>query len=340
MLIVVILSLLVYQRDKLQDTFSAIFSLPPTTTNSGSLETYNDSTQPIFPPISDTSDGEFDLCSNFPQQQLEKIQVVFKTGTGQSEKNEAHLTSVTSCIRNMIVVSDYPEQFGGHDFIDILATLPEPYLNHPDFIAYHTQKKARLAGKVEASIDAWKLDRFKFLPMVNAAYEMRPNASWYVFLEADVYIFWDNLFRLLDQFDPQELHYLGSAVPGSKGRWFAYGGAGIVISRALMQSLVGDGTILSRRYQKMTLNDCCGDAVLGYAILAKTGVKLKDLYPMFSGDYVQDLAIDEQRWCTPLISLHRMTVDSLRSLWRWERTRRASQVCMTATGVRFRLRLQ
>ncbi|KAK5190004.1 hypothetical protein LTR72_008415 [Exophiala xenobiotica] len=230
----------------------------------------------------------------------------------------------------MIVISDYQEEVGGHKFIDILATLPGPYSKHPDFTAYYTQQKARLGGKVEPSRDAWKLDRFKFLPMVNAAYEMRPNASWYVFLEADVYIFWDNLFRLLDQFNPQEMHYLGSAVPGSKGRWFAYGGAGIVISHALMQSLVGDGTILTERYQKMAINDCCGDAVLAYVILAKTGVKLKDLHPMFSGDYLPDLGIDEQRWCTPLISLHRMSIDSLRSLWRWERTRRPSQVCMTA----------
>ena len=263
LLILVILPLLVYQRGTLKDIFSAIISRPPTTTNSGSLETYYDSTRPIFPPIFDMPDGEPDLCSNFPQEQLEKVQVVFKTGTGQSEKSEAHLASVTSCIRNMIVVSDYPEQVAGHQFIDVLATLPAPYLKHPDFTAYYTQQKARLAGKVEASIDAWKLDRFKFLPMVNAAYEVRPNASWYVFLEADVYIFWDNLFRLLDQFNPQEMHYLGSAVPGSKGRWFAYGGAGIVISQALMQRLVGDGTILSQRYQKMTLDDCCGDAVPG-----------------------------------------------------------------------------
>ncbi len=340
-LTVVILPLLVYQSSKLKDVASTIFLPSSTTTNSRSPSLYNDSTAPIFPSILDAPDGgQSDLCSNFPQQWLEKVQVVFKTGTGQSEKNEANLASVTSCIQNMIVVSDYPEQVGGRDFIDILATLPAPYSNHPDFAAYYTQQKARQDGKVGPSHDAWKLDRFKFLPMVNTAYEMRPNASWYVFLEADVYIFWDNLFRLLNQFNPKEKHYLGSAVPGSKGRWFAYGGAGIVISQGLMQSLVGDGTILSKRYQKMALNDCCGDAVLGYVILAKTGVRLTDLYPMFSGDYLPDLRIDKQCWCTPLISLHRMSVDSLRSLWRWERTRRPSQVCMTASLVNDSLSLQ
>ncbi|KAJ9605054.1 hypothetical protein H2200_010444 [Cladophialophora chaetospira] len=291
-------------------------------------ETYNDSTLPIFPPIIEPLDGsEVDLCSNFPPQWLERVQVVLKTGIGQSGKNEAHLASVTSCIRNLIVFSDCPERRGGLDIIDILADLPAPYFEHPDFSAYHIQQDASLAGeKVESSPDGWKLDRFKFLPMINAVYEMRPNASWYVFLEADVYIFWDNLFRLLDQFNSQENHYFGSATPGSHGRWFAYGGAGIVLSQGLMNSLVGDGTKLSEKYQEWTLLDCCGDAVLGYVILDKTGVKLEDLYPMFSGDYPEDLGVSEQRWCNPLISLHRLSPDSLKSLWQWEQTRRAQQV--------------
>ena len=320
--------LLIYQNAKLQDVLITATSPLFKVSIPQHPKTYNDSTLPIFPPIIESPDGgQSDLCSNFPQQWLERVQVVLKTGVGQSEKNEAHLTSVTSCIRNLIVFSDIAERRGSHDFLDILAGLPAPYLENPDFSAYHKQQNAyESGGKIESSTDGWKLDRFKFLPMVNAAHDMRPNASWYVFLEADVYIFWDNLFRLLDQFNAQDSHYFGSAAPGSHGRWFAYGGAGIVLSEGLMKSLVEDGTKLSEKYQEWTLDDCCGDAVLGYVILDKTGVKLKDLYPMFSGDYLEDLGISKQRWCNPLISLHRMSVDSLRSLWLWERTRRAQEV--------------
>jgi len=298
-------------------------------------ETYNDSTFPIFPSLGETKfSAEPDLCSNFPLEWLEKVQVVLKTGVGQGDKNEAHLTSVTSCIRNIIVFSDVPERRHDREFIDILEGLPESYLQHPDFSVYHKQRTAYDSGEpIGLSNEGWKLDRFKFLPMINEAYNMRPNASWYVFLEADVYMFWDNLFRFLNQINEQEMHYFGSATAGSHGRWFAYGGAGIIVSQGLMKSLVGDGTVLSEKYQEWMLADCCGDAVLGYVILDKTGVKVEDLYPMLSGDSLEALGVSEQRWCNPVLSLHRMTTDSLRSLWYWERTRRAQKVCSSSSTV-------
>ncbi|KIW16057.1 hypothetical protein PV08_06108 [Exophiala spinifera] len=315
-----------YQNEKVHDVLKKIplpiFQPPPPFT----LSTYNESTQPIFPPKAESTDNHSDLCSNFPQRHLERVQIILKTGVALSSKNSAHLSSVTSCIHNLLVFSDVAQQVAGRDFIDILASLPAAYAKHPDFTAYSTQRETyQDTGKVPSSPDAWKLDRFKFLPMVNVAYEMRPGASWYVFLEADVYPFLDNLFRLLEQYNPQDMHYFGSAVAGSHGRWFAYGGAGIVLSHGLMKKLVGDGTNLSEKYMEWMLEDCCGDAVLGYAILDKTGVLLEDLHPMFSGEYLEDVGISQELWCVPLISLHRMSEDSLTSLWRWERTRRASQ---------------
>ncbi len=242
----------VYQNAKLQDVLITATSPLFKVSVPQHPKTYNDSTLPIFPPIVESPDGnQPDLCSNFPQQWLERVQVVLKTGVGQSEKNEAYLASITSCIRNLIVFSDVSERRGGRYFIDVLAGLSAPYLEYLDFGAYHTQQNTYLSsGKVEASTDVWKLGRSKFLPIVNVAYEIRPNTSWYIFLEADVYIFWDNLFRLLDQFNTQDTYNFGSATPGSHGRWFTYSGAGIVLSQGLMKSLVGDEIILSEKYQE------------------------------------------------------------------------------------------
>lgn len=290
--------------------------------------TYDDRTLPIFPPIAEAlNSSQPDLCSNFPAQWVDTVQVVLKTGAGRSEKSNAHLASITSCFPNLLVVSDASERKAGHQFINVLADLPDSYSQDPDLVIYHAQRKALSSGTgPESSALGWRLDRFKFLPMINTAYEMRPNASWYVFIEDDVYIFWDNLFRLLGQYNAADPHYMGAAATGSHGRWFAYGGAGIVLSQALMRALVGDGTVLSEKYQDWTLDDCCGDAVLGYVILDKTGVKLEDLYPMFSGERLDEVGVSKERWCNPLISLHHMTEDSMKTLWHWERTRRAQQV--------------
>lgn len=119
-----------------------------------------------------------------------------KTGTGESAKTKAHLDTVSSCITNILVFSDLEETIGSHQSIDILADLPPSYNNNADFAAYAAQKQAHSQGKpVGYSAEGWKLDRFKFLPMVDKAYQMRPRADWYVFIEADVYYFWGMLFK-------------------------------------------------------------------------------------------------------------------------------------------------
>ncbi|KAI3391400.1 hypothetical protein diail_7441 [Diaporthe ilicicola] len=164
---------------------------------------YTWETPSFLPPLKSPHNGQSgDLCEGFPTHLLEKVQVVMKTGTGEAAKTKAHLDSVSSCITNILIFSDLEETIGGHQFIDILADLPPSYHKHPDFEAYSAQKKAHDEGKlVEYSAEGWKLDRFKFLPMVDKAYQMRPNADWYVFIEADVYYFWgmSSIFSLSSQ---------------------------------------------------------------------------------------------------------------------------------------------
>lgn len=62
---------------------------------------------------------------------------------------------------------------------------------------------------VEYSSEGWKLDRFKFLPMVDKTYQMRPCADWYVFIEADVYYFWGMLNRCLFFYSARGFTLLG-----------------------------------------------------------------------------------------------------------------------------------
>jgi hypothetical protein len=295
-------------------------------------------TKSFFPPMRHKPGVNPDYCEGFPYDLLKDIQVVLKTGAGDGAKNKAHLSTVTSCIKNLLVVSDHEETIGDHNVIDILAELPPSYaINNTDFQAYADHKKAHAEGdRVNYSQAGWRLDRFKFLPMVDKAYAINPTAKWFVFLESDVYFFWDTLFRLLAQLDSKEPHYLGSPSRGSNDRWYAYGGAGIVMSQGLMKKLKppttaigpseGDGTRLAVQYEDWVKEDCCGDAVLGYAIYNATGVKLEALYPTFAPDELKEIKVDRDRWCVPLLSLHRMAPEQLESIWKWERTRPYNQV--------------
>jgi hypothetical protein len=296
------------------------------------VDRYYYDTKPFFPPLDALMESrdEADPCINFPKHLLAKIQVVLKTGVAEEEKTRAHLETVTSCFDNLLVVSDLPGNINGREVIDILATLPHSYMvENPDFETYTAQQAARIAGEgVARSKEGWKLDRFKFLPMVELAYERNKEADWYVFIEADVYFFWDTLFRLLSQLNPSRPHYLGASVAGSYGRNFAYGGAGFVISQGLMKMLVGPGSgkRLSAEYEAWARDDCCGDAVLAYAIHHRTGVRLQGLYPIFAGEEIQEVKVDESNWCVPLLSLHRVSPKKMESLWEWERRRPYTEV--------------
>lgn len=305
---------------------------------------YKAQTKSFFPPLNHKPGLDPDFCEGFPTDQLDDIQIVLKTGAADAPKLKAHLSTITSCTKNLLIVSDHEQKLGDYKVIDILAELPLSYAedNH-DFKTYTENKKAQQEGDtVNYSQAGWRLDRFKFLPMVDKAYQMNPKAKWYVFLESDVYLFWDTLFRLLVQFDPNEAHYLGSTNPGSDNRWFAYGGAGIVISQGLMKKIYTptlepgtsspQETKLAVRFEKMVKEDCCGDAVLGYAIQNTTGVKLEALYPTFAGEELKDVSIDRDRWCVPLLSLHRVSPEKMESLWKWERTRTYNQVRRLSTS--------
>ncbi|KAK6065668.1 hypothetical protein SCUP515_11110 [Seiridium cupressi] len=294
----------------------------------GESRYYSWKTPSLFPPLKGRHTSKpADFCAGFPTHLLDSIQIVLKTGAGASARTKAHLATVTSCITNLLVFSDLEEVIGGHRVIDVLADLPASYDNNSDFATYSAQKQAYSEGTaVGYSPEGWKLDRFKFLPMIDKAYQLRPRAKWYVFIEVDVYYFWDTLFRLLHQLDPSRSHYMGSPAPGRDGTFFAYGGAGFVLSQGLMKRLADDPIPLSVGYEDYVKNDCCGDAALGYAIMNKTGERLEGLYPTFAGDELVGLKVDQERWCIPLLALHRVSLEQMTSLWEWERTRPYNQV--------------
>ena len=95
-------------------------------------------TKSFFPPLEQKSANsiELDYCQNFPKALLSEVQVVLKVAAGETSVNKAHLSTVTSCITNLIIVSEAEERLGDREVIDILAELPKSYeVNNLDFQA-------------------------------------------------------------------------------------------------------------------------------------------------------------------------------------------------------------
>ena len=308
--------------------------------------------RPVSQDVSDTTSIE-ELCRSFPRHLTDHmIQPVLKMGHNEKrDRVEAQLESVSACIDDLLVVSDAEETLYGHEVIDVIAELPAAYnFENDDFVNYtriHNQyqkNREKTSPNEEAppTLDGWLLDKYKFLPMIERAWLLRPNKRWYFFYETDTYVVWDNVFRFLGNLDHNQPLYMGSPSPGRRATpdkpesltYFANGGPGFVLSRAAVKQLLDrksgkDGDFieesLSRRWMDLLRVDPCGDSVLGWA-LHNVGVHLSGYFPLFNPHPLHGVPFDEGHWCQPGLTMHKTKIEDMRPLWRWEHSRRVFEV--------------
>ncbi|KAG6019996.1 hypothetical protein E4U41_003007, partial [Claviceps citrina] len=283
-----------------------------------------------------------DLCASFPKYMLNVVQPVLKVGHSEDQARlAAQFNTTSSCFTTdeLLVVSDLDEVVHGHRTVDVLGDLPAGYYDvhkNPDFQHYISQKEMRANGTLNAvtqkTIDGWILDKYKFLPMVEHAWLARPGRAFYFFYEPDTYVFWDNAFRFLQDFDPDTPIYMGSPSPGQHDgardvrTWFANGGPGFVLSRGAIKTLLHRrvdanghyvGPALAEKWQDLVANECCGDSVLGWALWNVT-VQLQGYWPMFNPHPLHGIPFSDMYWCQPVLTLHKTSPEDMHSLWRWE----------------------
>ncbi|KAF3044392.1 hypothetical protein E8E12_010105 [Didymella heteroderae] len=284
--------------------------------------------------------GISDECFLFPKHLREKVQVVLKTGVADDgARTDAVVNTIIKCIRNVLVVSDDDHNYGPFRAVDVLADLnPRSYMMEEDYEAYEAQKNATRDGvELYQGHEGWKIDKYKFLPEVERAIQHNSKAEWYIFIESDTYLFWDNVYRMLDNYDSSVPYYFGSPSPGKKDRsgpnsedevqiWFAYGGCGFILSTAAAHRLVDrprnavgvKGPRLTTEYGGDIRNDCCGDSMLGWALHDKAGVDISGLWPMFNPHRLEDVPFGKDHWCEPVITLHKTDPSVMKDLWIWE----------------------
>jgi hypothetical protein len=134
-------------------------------------------------------------CSTFPRRLLDKVQPVLKMGHGESRaKVEGQLESVSACFGadELLFYSDLDERILGRQVVDILANLSDSYLvDNDDFQNYilqkelHTSWRLDVGGKAAERVNGWILDKYKFMPMIEHAWQTKPDRDFYFFYETD-----------------------------------------------------------------------------------------------------------------------------------------------------------
>jgi hypothetical protein len=282
--------------------------------------------------------GVYPVRKTCPESAIaNEILVVIKTGaTEVLEKLPVHFETTLRCVPDFVIYSDLEEDIQGHHVHDVFEGIGKELKESvPEFRLYdHLLAQGREglkntthfgSGPSGSQNPSWKLDRFKFLPMVDKALRHRPNAKWFLFMEADTYLVWQNLLEYLTKFDAEQALYIGKHM-FIGDVLFAHGGSGFVLSAAAMRKVTERRNSHLAEYNEYTTQSWAGDMVLGKA-LRDVDVELFWAFPHFQGDPTSSLnhnitKNNKRPWCHPPITYHHMREVDIRKLWAFEQERR------------------
>jgi hypothetical protein len=271
---------------------------------------------------------------------------ILRTGATEiADRIPAHISTSLRCFTQHVIFSDYAETFHGESVLDALEFVdPEIVANNRDFELYRRVKQygrdllsqSELSGNRSQApsgtghteIPGWKLDKWKFVPMVNRTFYDYPDMKWYVFAEGDTFLLWSTLHAYLASIDHTEPQYLGSATNIGDEPAFAYGGAGFILSQPAMQLIADYYSTHKAAVEAYTQANWAGDAILG-KVFFDAGVPVKDIWPVMHGESTSQALFarpwspgvpkePEQVWCYPAASLHHMSPAAIDSLWHYE----------------------
>ncbi|KAF8853717.1 glycosyltransferase family 31 protein, partial [Acephala macrosclerotiorum] len=261
------------------------------------------------------------------------MQIVVKTGGSEPQSRLRYqLATILSKIprQNVLVFSDLEEQVGSYHVRDVYADLSEQErANYPEFALYDAQQEYKQQGKDTRELQGgWDLAKYMNLAIKRKIWTMQQEIGdghtawkkWFVFIDTDTFVEWDNLLGLLEHLDATKQIYIGSPV------WlpelqFAHGGSAYILSYSALKALNNPGSHDQKGplYSQFGLNVtvlCCGDEALARVLKSK-GVNLKGYWPMFNGELPATVSFGRDLWCEPVISLHHIGGEDMQSLWQW-----------------------
>ena len=277
-------------------------------------------------------------CRNLPG--AEDVLVVLKTGSTELEdKLPIHLNTTLRCYPNYVIFSDWAETYEGIEILDALEFVsPELKESHQDFGLYRRLQKhggraaikpsersgpiSRPQGAMgKPTNEGWKLDKWKFLPMVNRTLHEYPGMKWYVFIEVDTYVFWQTLLNYLKVLDWTEPYYIGGQIYIGD-ILFAHGGTGFAVSRPALEMVVSMIATDQKGWEDFTNSQWAGDCVLGKA-MKDAGAPLTPAWPIWQNDDIgfMNYARDDtanRLWCRPTVSYHHLSPTAIEDMWLFE----------------------
>jgi len=181
------------------------------------------------------------------------------------------------------------------------------------------------------------LDKYKYLHMIERAWELQPGQDWYVFGNIDTYFVWSNLVQWLAGFDPAKPYFFGRIYARDHGVDVASMNSGVILSGTAIRELMsGDSMFASPRgfaqsWDKRIPKHVSGDNALAAMMDAEINLKVTDMWPLLNGQQPPLLPTLQDTWCEPIISMTSVSSSASAAIWAMEHATFANTSKATVT---------
>lgn len=230
---------------------------------------------------------------------------------------------------NLNIVSDLHMDIGTFHVYDVLESIDSRIMeSNPDL-----QRHGRQVQLAQDSIDLslakesnaekekevmLRLDKYKYIRMLEKAWQLKPDRKWYMFVDADTYVFRPNLMQWLGRYDSTQAIFLADAptadLPGA-------GSGAFILSETVMRTLFSGRKTIAPSWDARISDYKSGfDAVVA-AVQTELKLGFNRTWPGISSYNPSTAPYGPGLWCEPVLALHDVSGDTASYLWRLERDR-------------------
>jgi hypothetical protein len=172
------------------------------------------------------------------------------------------------------------------------------------------------------------LDKYKILQTMGAAWEYRPDRSWYVFAGDEAYINRPGLLDWLSQHDAGAKHFFANAPTPDAVMApdpFASGGSAFILSRQVMRELFEVHKDFIKNWEKQITDHTSAFDLVASVLQAELKVGIEGAWPGISGFDPSTTPFSPALWCEPVLFLQHVNPGMGTDLLRMEREWASSQ---------------
>ncbi|KAI0095901.1 hypothetical protein F4814DRAFT_457491 [Daldinia grandis] len=268
--------------------------------------------------------------SNFQNDVLVVLRV---NATEIPKKLPVHFKTVLSCVPDYVIYSDAEQTIGGHHIYDFLDQLSETLRDAiSEFELYNQlhisvgEEQEYRTGRLDGALRPpnKRHQQWKLLPIAERALQYRPQARWYVFLEADTYMVWQNVLDYLANFDAEQPYYLGSDMnvqdvlsPPKE--------LGFALSNPAIEKVAEYWKEYQTEWHQNSNQDWAGDITIEHA-LQDVGKDSARAFPYLQTNSLATinwaaLGPNERFQCSAPLIFHHMTEEEFTLMWKFEQER-------------------